>query len=967
MAIEKKTVAGSSNRKTTAVKTKKASAGGIKAGKADQKAVRSTATGKKSSTAPKKKPADANGNKSGMIRITFLLRYSTHFGQDLFITGNHPMLGNNDPALAMPMTYFNEQYWMAQWEIPANQVPTDPVIYHYQLREPGGTISYDWGNDKVLTPAIFKKKDIHINDAWNHAGYYENTFYTEPFTQVLLKQNHTPVTVNRPRTITHTLQVKAPLLQQGQTLCIMGSEPLLGQWDTQEPLLLQRAADEDFFRIDLNLSKASFPIAYKYGIYDVNRKQFVRWEDGNNRVLQEAPLKGRYHLINDGFAILPNQSWKGAGVAIPVFSLRTRQSFGVGEFADLKTLSDWAVQTGLKMIQLLPVNDTTATGSWMDSYPYAAISAFALHPLYLHIASLLADADPVLLTAYQKQQAELNALPVVDYEAVMQQKMQYIRVIFEHTGKQTLASADYLSYFEQNKHWLVPYAAFCYLRDEYGTVNFSEWGAYASYRDKEINALASPKSAAYPAISLHYFIQYQLHLQLKEATAYAHAHGIIVKGDIAIGVYRHGADAWQRPDLYHMDVQAGAPPDDFAVTGQNWGFPTYHWEHMQADGYAWWKQRFEQMSYYFDAFRIDHILGFFRIWSIPMHAVEGIMGHFVPAIPVHVNEIQSRGISFDLHRFTKPFISEKVLWEIFGYDNELIKKEFLDAESDGLYTLKPGFETQREVEAYFAGLEDDEHHQRIRQGLYNLISNVILFQDTTNDHHHFHFRIGMEQTSSFRHLDAFVQEQLRDLYLDYFYRRQDDFWKKEALQKLPALKRVTNMMVCGEDLGMVPACVPDVMQQLGLLSLEIQRMPKDASRSFFHPNDAPYLSVVTPSTHDMSTIRGWWEEDQTRTQQFYQQEMGQWGEAPYYCEAWINRTIVLQHLYSPAMWSIFQLQDLLGMDAALRRENPQEERINIPANPKHYWQYRMHKSIEELIDKTAFNTELKAAVIASGR
>lgn len=373
------------------------------------------------------------------------------------------------------------------------------------------------------------------------------------------------------------------------------------------------------------------------------------------------------------------------------------------------------------------------------------------------------------------------------------------------------------------------------------------------------------------------------------------------------------------------------------------------------------------MSDYFDAFRIDHILGFFRIWSIPMHAVEGIMGHFVPAIPVHINEFNSQGIWFDHARYTRPFITESILWEVFGYDNELVKSLFLKQEGGGSYSLKPEYSTQRQVEQHFAGLDQDEHHQKIKQGLYNLISNVILFEEPGSDGQQFHFRFGVEGTSSFRNLEWQTQQQLRELYVQYFFRRQDDFWMKEALQKLPALKRVTNMLVCGEDLGLVPGCVPEVMRQLGLLSLEIQRMPKDPSKEFFHPNDAPYLSVVTPSTHDMSTVRGWWEEDRERIQRFYNHELGQWGDAPAYCEAWINKAIVLQHLYSPAMWTVFQLQDLMGMDERIRRENPHEERINVPANPKHYWQYRMHIGIEELLQAQSFNTDLKASIAASGR
>jgi 4-alpha-glucanotransferase len=474
--------------------------------------------------------------------------------------------------------------------------------------------------------------------------------------------------------------------------------------------------------------------------------------------------------------------------------------------------------------------------------------------------------------------------------------------------------------------------------------------------------MAAEGFAAGEGIALHYFIQYHLHCQLKEATEYAHANGIILKGDLAIGVYRHGADTWRQPELFHLDVQAGAPPDAFAAKGQNWGFPTYNWPRMREDGFAWWKRRFEQMALYFDAFRVDHILGFFRIWSIPLHAVEGIMGYFVPAIPVEVSEFARRGIGFDHKRYVKPYITDQVLWDLFGPDHATIRNRFLNFTPPGAYTLKPEFATQRQVEHHFSTLEANEANDRLRHGLYDLISNVLLFEVAGSRGQQFHFRIAMQNTSSFKNLDARTRAQLQELYIDYFYRRQDSFWMKEAMQKLPALKRVTNMLICGEDLGMVPACVPEAMKQLGLLSLEIQRMPKALNQEFSRPKDAPYLSVVTPSTHDMSTIRGWWKEDRNLTQKFYNQELGQTGVAPEQCEPWINKAVVLQHLSSPAMWSIFQLQDLLGMDEHLRRENPDDERINVPANPKHLWQYRMHLPLETLLESRAFNGELKALI-----
>ena len=433
-----------------------------------------------------------------------------------------------------------------------------------------------------------------------------------------------------------------------------------------------------------------------------------------------------------------------------------------------------------------------------------------------------------------------------------------------------------------------------------------------------------------------------------------------------IGVFRYSCDVWMDPGLFNTSLQSGAPPDSFAVNGQNWGFPTYNWEHMTEDHFEWWRKRFVQMGHYFDAFRIDHILGFFRMWSIPQESVQGIMGYFIPALPVHVYEFGQRGMWFNYHRFCSPFINDTVLWELFGPNTEKFRP-FLLSSGNHQYQLKEAFSSQRKVMDHFSKLEDTEENRHICDGLYDLISNVILFEQKGSGGQEFHFRISMDNTSSFRHLDGNMQHQLRELYIDYFYRRQDNFWKKEAMKKLPALKKATNMLICGEDLGMVPHSVPEVMKQLGILSLEIQRMPKDQGKEFFHPASAPYLSVVTPSTHDMSTIREWWQEDREKTQRFFKGELGQQGEAPLLCEGWINKSIINQHLYSPAMWSIFQLQDILGMDEKLRRDDPDAERINVPAIAQYYWRYRMHITLEHLLKEKHFNQAFRSHIEESGR
>lgn len=670
--------------------------------------------------------------------------------------------------------------------------------------------------------------------------------------------------------------------------------------------------------------------------------------------------ENRTIVLQDGFIKRPNDTWRGAGLAIPVFSLRSGNGLGIGEFNDLKQLADWARQTGLKLIQILPVNDTTATFTWRDSYPYAAISAFALHPVYLNVETVAGDSAPELIREMEAEKERLNALLQIDYDVVMKLKMQLLKQLFDQVGKAQLRSKSYKTFFSTNRHWLQPYAVFCYLRDKYKTVDHSKWKTHSVYDAAAIAKLFKNN----PVVDFYCFLQYHLHLQLEAAVAYAHKKGVVIKGDIPIGVYRYGCDTWVAPELYHMELQAGAPPDDFAVHGQNWGFPTYNWPRMQEDHFSWWRSRFEQMSHYFDAFRIDHILGFFRIWSIPLNGVQGIMGYFDPSIPLSAEAFHENGIQFSEDRFCNPFVNNIVLNQVFGEKAELVKKRFLSSENGFDHSFLPEFDSQRKLENWFALQNDPDE---LKQGLFQLLANVLVLKQKKDGLTWYHPRFGLDKTISFQSLPHDQQSKLKTLYIDYFFRRQDAFWKKESLKKLPQLKAATNMLICGEDLGLVPSSVPEVMKELGILSLEIQRMPKQGGIRFFDPANAPYLSVVSPSTHDMSTIRGWWEENRALTQIFYNEMLHFQGEAPAYCEGWVNREIVKQHLASPAMWSICQLQDLMGMDDHLRRKNPNEERINIPADPHHYWRYRMHITLTDLIENRSFTELLRTMIRDSGR
>jgi 4-alpha-glucanotransferase len=619
------------------------------------------------------------------IKLDFYLRFYSHPGQSLLVCGNIAGLGADDPVRALPLQYISGEFWHGSLLL-EDPLPEGGLRYHYILRGADGRLVEEGGNDKVIAAPGAEVEEVQVIDTWNYAGEFENVFYTSPFREVLL-----PVPATKRRRVrgpvTHLFRVKAPLLKKDEVVCLLGNATALEDWNEAGPLLLE--PEDNWWVARLNIPLESFPLEYKYGVYNKKEKRLEQFETGANRYLPGDARPNKISVLHDGFVHLPNNTWRGAGVAIPVFSLRSRRSFGVGEFTDLKLLVDWAVKAGLKLVQVLPVQDTTACHSWQDSYPYAAISAFALHPLYLDLEKCAGRKYADLIKPLKKKQKQLNELPEVDYEAVMKIKLLTVKELYELQKEELKDDPGFQEFFERNRDWLVPYAAFCYLRDKHSTPDFTLWKLHSRYDAAAIRKYTSPGTRQYDSIALQYFIQYHLHGQLREAADYAHENGVVMKGDIPIGIYRYSCDAWIEPRLYHMEMQAGAPPDDFAVKGQNWGFPTYNWEEMRKDGYGWWKRRFEHMRNYFDAFRIDHILGFFRIWSIPMDVVEGILGHFEPAIPVYLIEFSQRNIWFDHDRYTRPFINDAVLWEVFGSDAEKVKTDHLDHSGNGFFTLRP--------------------------------------------------------------------------------------------------------------------------------------------------------------------------------------------------------------------------------------------------------------------------------------
>lgn len=897
------------------------------------------------------------------MKIHFKISYFTRWGQRLLVTGNIPQLGSGDFNKALSLHFQHSEDWIG--EIDVEDLSVQEFNYKYiLLNENIGQYSEEWGDDRICSLNHSGTDHLFCYDIWNSPSAIENTFLTAPFKNVLLRDEHESQIPKFPQKHTHVFTVKAPTIPRNLVVCLVGDNDKTGNWTVNKPLLLNKN-DSGEWETRLDLSKQTVDLHYKYGLFDPEDNKFCYFESGNDRVAPVLNSKKSVVKLNDGFIRVQHPDWRGAGVGIPVFSLRSKKSFGVGDFGDMQLLVDWAEKSGLKLIQVLPLNDTIGTHTDADVLPYAAISAFALNPLFLHLPAMgkLPAAHP-LQVEYKELQPVLNAAELVPFMEVVDFKLKYARELFLINKDKFLKNRDFKTFFANNEYWLVPYAAYCVLRDRNQTPDYRKWNEFAHFDKTRIEAFVSENEPHFDEVALHYFIQYHLHVQLLKATDYAHEHGIVLKGDIPIGVNRNSVDTWVSPELFNMHCNAGAPPDMFAIKGQNWELPTYNWDMIRRTGYDWWKKRFSQLSNYFDTFRIDHILGFFRIWQIPENQIEGIMGHLFPSTPLHINEFNEKGIWFDYNRFCKPYITDAILWDLFGKDASWVKTNCLKIEDGWVLRLKAPYDSQASVEKLY---NEGKFSDKIKWGLFDLISNVLLFELEGSNGTQFFPRFGMQALRSYKELDQFTQYKLNELYVDYFFRRQDAYWYQSGMEKLPALKRATNMLICGEDLGMMTQCVTSVMNELSILSLEVQRAPKSDKIEFFHPADAPYLSVVTPSTHDMSTIRGWWEEDRGVTQRFYNSQLGHWGEAPYFCEWWICRDILLQHLYSPAMWAIFQLQDLLSISDKIRRQNPHDERINVPSNSKFSWRYRMHINLEDLIENEEFNNELKNYIAQSGR
>lgn len=886
------------------------------------------------------------------MKLRFIIQYGTQWGENLYVAITYTSRDATEKVRRLPMTTDDGWHWVLETSaVESRQHPVETITYYYYVADADGVeLRREW-TGVPRTYYFDATKNFIMPDLWREVPLQYHLFSKAYQVTSGLPADET-LHVQRVPLYRKTIifRVSAPQLKRGQSVAILGSHPALGSWSPARYLRMEPLGLYEW-QLSVNVDAILLPLEFKYVIVDDATHALLAWEEGDNRSV-EGMLPPEQTAVPDGTVLVVNgeslrvkeETWRAAGVCVPVFSLRSSHSCGVGDFGDLRLLVDWAVATGMKVIQLLPVNDTTASCSWSDSYPYNIVSAFALHPQYLDLEAIGPLRDKKRMTAFLRQQSELNALNYTDYEAVQRVKFDYIREVFEDRGQQTLDSREFKQWFEENKDWLEPYAAWVIQRQ--------------------------PDQTKKPVIGLVYFTQYHLHLQLKAAADYARQQGVVLKGDVPIGVNRDSVETAIHPNLFCLDSSTGAPPDNFSQNGQNWGFPTYNWEsgvwRQETVGLTgWFQKRIKWMEQYFDAIRIDHVLGFFRIWEIPSDALFGLLGHFSPALPMTQGEIEYFGLSFRKDLFTRPFINDRVLQRLFGLHVGYVKEHFLIPRSYGLYDLKAEYDTQRKVCQAFEG-KGDENSLWIRDGLYRLISNVLFLEDPRQPEM-YHPRIGAWQEPVYEALTAEEKDAFMRLYNNYYYQRHNMFWGATAMRRLTEVFGHTHMLCCAEDLGMLPECVQPVLDALRILTLEIQSMPKESGFEFTHLDGNAYRSVATISTHDMPPLRLWWEESPERTQRYYVSMLQKQGRAPEHLPAHLAEEIIARHLYCPSMLCILSLQDWLAMDTELRSKHPRDERINVPSDPYNHWKYRMHLPLEDLIAASKYNNKVRTMIQRSKR
>ena len=638
------------------------------------------------------------------------------------------------------------------------------------------------------------------------------------------------------------------------------------------------------------------------------------------------------------------------GVAVPVAALRGENDLGIGEFADLPKLGEWCKNSGLDFIQILPVNDTGSQPS-----PYSALSAFALHPAYLKLADLPElKGKKKTLQDLKKEIAEagarLDPQPRVVFHKIVETKLKFLRRLYDLAREEILGASDFSKWTEENA-WLPAYCVFSWLKEKNGGASWVDWKEHRSPSKRELEALWE-KPENREELLFYAWVQKKLEDQFRLAAKKLDELGVCLKGDLPILMSEDSADVWAHSELFRRDLRAGAPPDMFSEIGQNWGFPIYDWEALAKQDYSWWRERLKRADLFYHAFRIDHVLGFFRIWAIPEKEISGILGYFKPSKYITLEDLKARGYDEGRIRWMSvPHIPGNEIQRVFGVDTLWAQREwFQRIGSEDLFLFQ-----EQVSERFIKGLSLPPER---RTALLNWYRNRALVEVSPGNYAPTWYR---DASRAYGSLNERERADFGDLVARYF-RDSEAAWSAEGEKLLGFMKATTNMYPCAEDLGVVPDSVPLVLGKLGILSLKIPRWArryKEAGEPFIPPRDYPYLSVCAASVHDTSTLREWWETEANR--EVFWAVLGLAGKAPEELRPEAAKQLLGGLLETGSVLAMFQIQDFFSLAEEFRVEDAAEERINVPGTvAATNWSYRFPMALSSLRDNEALSAVLRS-------
>ncbi|GHV85604.1 hypothetical protein AGMMS50230_12120 [Spirochaetia bacterium] len=635
------------------------------------------------------------------------------------------------------------------------------------------------------------------------------------------------------------------------------------------------------------------------------------------------------------------------GVVVSVGALRGSESTGVGEFLDLIDLASLCADMDIGLIQILPVNDTG-----YESSPYSALTAFALHPLYIRLSAL--EEAGAFTKEIENLGRQFDGESRFPYYRVLKAKMELLRKIYGANKKaiEDDAKSGALAKWIEENSWVKPYAVFRRLKESNEEKSWKEWPLYRQVSAGDITFLWDDPSLR----EEHLFwawLQKALDRQFSRAAKAIRGMGILLEGDLPILMNEDSCDVWSNPDIFEADLSAGAPPDMYSPGGQNWGFPIYHWEAQAKDNYSWWKARLKAAEKFYNAYRIDHVLGFFRIWAASRADNSSALGRFIPYVPVTRQDLEKLG--FDKNRIrwlSRPHIPTAEIWD--GIRNNwggstsageisaeagLVFDRALDRiGGEELWLFKETIRGEKDIAAL--GLRPATETTLI-QAWHNR-----LFHEYETDTFFpvWYFRNSRAYASLSKTEGAELEKLLEERRIE-----SEQIWEKEGLKLLSVLTESSAMLPCAEDLGAVPDCVPQVLSRLHILGLRVIRWFRrwDKEGQPYVPFDEyPELSVCTPSVHDSSTLREWWntEADQETFAGFIGMP-----SLPRVYNPGMAKIVLKNAAAAASRFRVFQIQDLLHLSQKWYAADPASERINVPGTANEFnWTWRLPTPIGEI-------------------